>query len=426
MESFDGLLLRYRASVERYVRYRMPVSDADDVLQEIYLTAFEKFGKLKSKDSFKAWILTIARNKCNDYFRKRAKSKEIPLDDLDKRTSFRNVGHNERNLVRDTVLLLGDRDKEILQLAFWLDMPQADIAKHLGIPLGTVKSRLHAAKKHFKAHYPKTATILKGDLSMRALPKILPEYTIVKSSKEPFSVRWEEMMGWFIIPRLGEKLSWGMYDMPERILTESDDMEVVGKAIVHGIEGVRINVKTHAPMDCNSEGGRDEVERVFIAQLTDTHCRYLAESHMRDGIDYFYTFLDGEPFTDNWGFGENNCGNEIDLVPKGDIRREGTCITSEDKPFLLDIVGRYEVTICGKTYDTVCVVDIETYNDGVMSEQFLDRSGRTILWRRFNADDWRKERYGKPWHELLPENERLTVNGKTYVHWYDIITDYIL
>ena len=68
----------------------------------------------------------------------------------------------------------------------------------------------------------------------------------------------------------------------------------------------------------------------------------------------------------------------------------------------------------------------ETYNCGVVSEQFLDKNGKTILWRRYNRDDWAIDRYKKPWSEQLPENDRLTVNGTTYVHWYDCITDYIL
>ena len=62
----------------------------------------------------------------------------------------------------------------------------------------------------------------------------------------------------------------------------------------------------------------------------------------------------------------------------------------------------------------------------MVSEQFIDQQGRTILWRRFNADDWQFSSYGKPWTELLPDSETLTINGKTYVHWYDCITSYIL
>lgn len=65
-------------------------------------------------------------------------------------------------------------------------------------------------------------------------------------------------------------------------------------------------------------------------------------------------------------------------------------------------------------------------NCGVVSEQFLDRNGKTILWRRFNRDDWAIDRYKRKWSEQLPENDKLTVNGTTYVHWYDCITDYIL
>ncbi|MBQ4050100.1 MAG: hypothetical protein IJD13_00580, partial [Oscillospiraceae bacterium] len=88
-------------------------------------------------------------------------------------------------------------------------------------------------------------------------------------------------------------------------------------------------------------------------------------------------------------------------------------------------VGRYTVTIAGKTYDTICIVDIETYNSGVATEQFIDREGKTVLWRRFNHNDWKTQKYGGRWAELLPDMERLIINGETYVHWYDCITDHL-
>jgi hypothetical protein len=70
-------------------------------------------------------------------------------------------------------------------------------------------------------------------------------------------------------------------------------------------------------------------------------------------------------------------------------------------------------------------MDIGHFNHRIAIEQYLDQNGRTILWRRFNKNDWAFSRYGKLWTELLPDNERLTVNGETYVHWYDCVTDYI-
>ena len=92
----------------------------------------------------------------------------------------------------------------------------------------------------------------------------------------------------------------------------------------------------------------------------------------------------------------------------------------------MHVVGRYTVTIGGKEYDTVCVLDACTFYDCIASEAYLDKNGRTVLWRRFNRDDWALKHFGpKTWSERLPENERLIINGETYVHWYDCATDRI-
>ena len=429
MDEFEKLLADVSSGVERFVRYRLPSqTDADDVLQEVYLSAYRSFAGLKNKDAFKPWIISIARNKCNDYFRSKAAQMEISIEELSQQelTTGR-LGLSVVHTVRETLERLGDKDKQILYLYFWKELPQNEIAKLLDIPVGTVKSRLHTAKQHFKNKYPYQTQNPKGEPTMQKLPEYIPDYSIERLDAEPFSVRWEELQGWMIVPRVGEKLTWGMYDFPERKRTEYTEMEVIGKAEVHGIEGVEIVAMQFDPADYYRTGALDRVERRFVAQLTDTHSRYLAETHMEDGVRKCYTFLDGEAFLNNWGFGEDNCGNEVNLHPKGLLHREGSCITGTIPREVVDVVGRYRVTIGGKAFDTVCVMDIECFNDAVASEQFVDQNGRTVLWRRFNRDDWAIERFGgKPWSEKLPDNERLTINGETYVHWYDCISDYIL
>ncbi len=427
MDDFERLLETERVSVERFVRFRLDSgTDAEDVLQEVYITAYQKFSQLKNPDSFKAWLISIARNKCNDYFRKKAARLEIPIDELtEKVLSEGRHGiseiYSEVYAVRETMELLNDKDKQILYLYFWKELPQAEIARRLKIPVGTVKSRLYKAKQNFKNKYPYRPIMSKGGYSMNKLPELIPEYKIEVSTEEPFAVKWEELMGWFLIPKPGEKISWGMYDIPSRKCSRVYDMKVTGRARVHGIEGVELTARETS---CSDQA--EVIDRTFVAQLTNTHCRYLATMRKDGDVRSYITFLDGDEFMLNWGFGEDNIGNETNLAPKGTIHRTGTVVTSEDEDFLLDIVGRYTVTINGKSYDTVCVMDIETYNGGIVSEQFLDRDGRTILWRRFNRDDWAIDRYKKRWSEQFPDNERLMVNGATYVHWYDCITDYIL
>lgn len=428
MTEFEILLNEYKNAVERFVWFKLSSkADADDILQETFLTAFQKFDTLADKSHFKAWIISIARNKCNDYYRRKVKNVDVSMDELTEQplTASR-YGYVEQHDVYDTLESLSENDKQIINLFYIQGYNQSEIAQRLDISVGTVKSRLYTARNNFKRLYLPDTIYRKVDENMKKLPEIIPEYTITKLDKEPFSVKWEELMGWFIVPKLGEKLNWAIYDFPKRNRTEYDEMLVVGKAEIHGIEGVEIAVKQYTPMDCNKTDNDKLAERTFIAQLTDTHCRFLAESHISGGVKKCYTFLDGNEFIPNWGFGENNCGNEVNLFVKGDIIRNGSEITAADKPFLLDIVGRYEVKIGGKVYDTICVMDIETYDGGVVSEQYLDKNGRTILWRRFNRNDWAKDRYKKNWTEILPNNERITVNGEVYVHWYDYITDYIL
>ena len=421
------MLETFLPSLERFVKYKISDRfDAEDVFQDCCVAAVQKQDSLRDITALKPWLMSIAQNKCTDYYRAKARQMELPIEELSESVAATSLyGRTVDLAVSDTLSRLGDKEKQILYLYYFKDLPQDQIAARLGVPLGTVKSRLHYAKQKFKEFYPYPEH-RQGGKVMKKLPSILPDYTIKAIDKEPFPVRWEELMGWFIVPRMGEKCSWAMYDWPQRKRTELCELEVIGRAEVHGIEGVEIRSIETDPMECNSAGGQQRVERHLVAQLTDTHCRVLAHSVTENGIRRFSTFLDGDAFLNNWGFGENNCGNEVNLTPKGIVVRRGREITTAKKQFLLDIVGRYSVTIGGKSYDTVCVMDCETYDNGVVSEQYLDRNGRTILWRRFNRNDWQIDSYGKLWTELLPENECISVNGETCVHWYDCITDYIL
>lgn len=232
-KEFEMLLSECKNAIERFVRYRIPLKDdADDILQEIYLTAWLKKDLVKKKSSFKAWCIRIAQNKCNDYFRTKTKPSEISLDVLpEDQYVYTRFGIAEESIVHETLQQLSVNDKEVLQLYYFRGFSQAEIAEKLHIPTGTVKSRLHTAKCHFRTNYPYTPKE-KGDFMMKKLPKTIPSCTIKKSEKMPFSVKWEELWGLFIIPVIGEKRVWGIYETDTKECTEWGELEVVGKAMV--------------------------------------------------------------------------------------------------------------------------------------------------------------------------------------------------
>lgn len=408
MEDFERQLAECRGAVERFVYYRMPNKyDADDILQETYLSAHLKYGELKDKSCFKPWILSIARNKCADYFRKKANEFAIPLDGLtEKHLACGWGGKSEITAVRDTLDVLKDRDRQILYLCFFQNMPQADIARKLNIPLGTVKSRLHAAKERFREKYPYSPKT-KGDIIMKKFPEYLPEYTIEKIDGEAFPVKFEELPNWFTIPREGEQVRHAVYN---KMLGGSRYgwewvSTVTGKVELHGVTGVEIK---------NASGSGYEL--YILAQLTDTHSRWLAmRDQDKDGVWRCLTFLDGDEFVDIFGFGENNCGFETDLRPKGIITLSDNGIEVSENRWCRDVVGRYNVSICGKEYDTICVIDFKP--NVCVIQTYIDRDGRTVLCNHFDYDKGSSDTDG---YEII------MANGEKYIHYFNCISDRIL
>ena len=187
LRTFEDLLQANFLPLQRYIRYKISnPHDAEDVMQEVCLTAAEKFPTLKDPAAFKAWLIGIAGHKCMDYYRKKAHAMEIPLDMLSESAlRVSRCGVTEQSVVLQTLDALGGREKQILYLYYFKDLPQEDIAKQLGIPVGTVKSRLHYAKEKFRQQYPYRMND-KGEMNMTKLPEYLPEYQIERMEKDGF------------------------------------------------------------------------------------------------------------------------------------------------------------------------------------------------------------------------------------------------
>ena len=419
-DEFTRLLAPHKNAVERFVYYKLPTrTDGEDILQDVYFAAAQNLRQLRDPTRFKSWILAIAANRIRAFYARRARRQEIPHgDEFFAALPESRTGRGVMRTVHETLDKLPDSDRELLQMAYFHGLPLSEISRRLSVPVGTVKSRLFAARGRFRALYPFPPSV-KGGTPMSKMPKNLPEITIRRTG-EADSAFWTELMGWFIIPRIGEKASWAIYDYPARTRSEAYDLNCIRPARIHGVEGVEIEMQETLP------DGTQPPFSLVAAQLTDTHCRYLAETTIVDGVRDVCTFLD-DAFTARLAIGEDNCGTEIHLFRKDAIiPAENGYACAETKP-VFDVTGRFEVTVGTRTFETVRITYIETDADGtILCEYYVDANGRCVLDRRFNADDWKISYYKKNWREKLPENEVICVNGAPFVHWYSCISDYVL
>ena len=88
MEEFAALLASGRTATERWVRAHVSnPQDAEDILQETYLAAYQGFGRLRNREAFLPWLLGIARRKYADWYRAKSRRAEVLMDALPDRAA---------------------------------------------------------------------------------------------------------------------------------------------------------------------------------------------------------------------------------------------------------------------------------------------------------------------------------------------------
>ena len=132
--------------------------DAEDVVQEAYLKAYKHRSALRGGQVMRPWLLAIVRNCCYDFLRKRQFDKKnstfeeelhgFPQEQLTPETSLLQQARSE--LVRSAVAQLPAEFREVLVLRDLEDLSYREIANIIGIPIGTVMSRLHRGRKRIQ------------------------------------------------------------------------------------------------------------------------------------------------------------------------------------------------------------------------------------------------------------------------------------
>lgn len=161
LEAFEQLVLRYRPAVVRLARTIVGGDDAEDVAQDALLLAFKALPSIEEPRRFAAWLSAITRHRALRFSQSEGKhvSKRVALDEalIEKIEALavpaaKNAEENERDQEMISALDSLSADYAMpLRLHFLDEMPLKRIAAFMGVPLSTVKWRIHHGKKLLRA-----------------------------------------------------------------------------------------------------------------------------------------------------------------------------------------------------------------------------------------------------------------------------------
>lgn len=146
--AFDELVSRYQRRVYGICyRYFGDPQDAEDAAQETFLTLLRRAETFTARARFSTWLYRVATNACNDISRRRSRRPQAAAaaPDLAERAADEDpVGTRELALdLQEALLALEPEQREAVVLHDVQGLPYADVAARLGVPVGTVKSRIH-------------------------------------------------------------------------------------------------------------------------------------------------------------------------------------------------------------------------------------------------------------------------------------------
>lgn len=164
-EAFEVLVRRYERELFGYLRrYLGDATLAEDVFQNTFLQVYTKSGQFEEGRPVKPWLYTIATHQAIDAMRRQGRHQAVSLDQNREELPNGEIrslvdllesrgpgpvdqvqGEESKERVRASVESLPDFLRQVVVLAYYQGLKYREIADILGIPVGTVKSRLHAA-----------------------------------------------------------------------------------------------------------------------------------------------------------------------------------------------------------------------------------------------------------------------------------------
>lgn len=141
-EAFDEFYKMFAPMIHGIVLARLPYSEADDIVQEVFIAAYKNLNTLRDRNSVGAWLAMIARNRAAEFYRSFKTTEELSEDLKSKDNSSA-----EANEILATIRSLPDAYRETLILRLVEGLTGNEIAAQTGLTPESVRVNLHRGMK---------------------------------------------------------------------------------------------------------------------------------------------------------------------------------------------------------------------------------------------------------------------------------------
>lgn len=154
VDAFCILYDTYKRKLFNYAYYRLGNSeDAEDVVQDCMLTAFEQINNLKKPESFSSWLYTILYHGCMSAIKEQMKQRNNSnIDDYQNTLSYDNTADIEREELKQALSILGEDERNIVLLSVVVGLNSKEIAKITGFTSGNVRQKLSRSLSKMKRY----------------------------------------------------------------------------------------------------------------------------------------------------------------------------------------------------------------------------------------------------------------------------------
>ena len=148
--AFGRLYDRYAHMVHGILLARVPPVEVDDLVQDVFLLALRQLHTLRDTAAFGGWLAMIARNRANDYYRRRSEAVELTQEAVEKLPGG-SQADAEAVTILAAIQTLPEAYRETLILRLVEGMTGPEIAARTGLTAGSVRVNLHRGMEQLRA-----------------------------------------------------------------------------------------------------------------------------------------------------------------------------------------------------------------------------------------------------------------------------------